>query len=509
VATAHLDRVIELGVGYPLHGDWEASGLHVGGDFLRSRRLNAALEELKWTSFLVRKRPNEITVGSSSYVAERLLKDGWYEVDRRRSKEIEEMVRLPLSQVPILSSILELIENHTTRSGTPVEFVPPWEIASEISLGRVTPVADEEIFSSMMASITLKTIVPLKTTKVLTPRFRHRFLPETSRWESIYREILKHVLRSGSVAYPSKGATLRVVNHRFELDDPKDRLTANPARHLSLFQVLGHTLWTMAGREDLESIRYYNPRAGDFSSDGKILGGAYGPRLFSEQHGSQFEYVRKLLKEDPWTRNAYIHIYNATRDHIRPPRGNAGGVDERPCTASLQFLPSGNQLDMIVNMRSQSLLAVLPIDLFLFTFLHEYLARLTGYVLGHYMHQMADGHIYLNELGWCRRVLTSDPRPAIPMPEMPTEDPEHWLKKLIEFEGLVREQVNQGGLQPGAGVEVLSQFPQYWRQLGLVLLTVGCSKVGDLESASPIVEMLDESYRGFTKRAVQPLATKS
>lgn len=171
-------------------------------------------------------------------------------------------------------------------------------------------------------------------------------------------------------------------------------------------------------------------------------------------------------------------------------------------------MPAGHRLDMIVHMRSQSLLAVLPIDLFLFTFIHEYMARLTGYALGRYVHFIGDAHIYIKELPWCRKVLLSDATPGSPMPEMPSENPEHWLGQLLAFERSVREGVAGRDLEARGRFDELAAFPTYWGQLGLVLLTMGCVRVGDEESAQTLSRSLNPAYRGLVQNNLRESANR-
>lgn len=129
-------------------------------------------------------------------------------------------------------------------------------------------------------------------------------------------------------------------------------VVAAPARKLSYRFMAAEALWVLAGQEDVASVARYAARYQEFSDDGKVLAGAYGPRFVA-----QLPYVAAALRRDPSTRQAVITLWQPS-----PPASK-----DVPCTLALQWLLREEALHCHVFMRSSDLWLGLPYDLFTFT----------------------------------------------------------------------------------------------------------------------------------------------
>jgi thymidylate synthase len=187
------------------------------------------------------------------------------------------------------------------------------------------------------------------------------------------------------------------------LRNPRARLLNIKARKADYGFGVGEFLWYWNGREDLESLLYYNKRAAQFSDDGKTVNSAYGFRIGVGQkarkfHGtSQWEACKKTLLADNDSRRALLIINNGSDQLVAA--GPKGSKDV-PCTLSFQFFIRNNRLILHSHMRSNDVIWGLTYDLFSFTLLQEMMmlelnheGRL-GLDVGEYIHTAGSLHLY-------------------------------------------------------------------------------------------------------------------
>ena len=123
-------------------------------------------------------------------------------------------------------------------------------------------------------------------------------------------------------------------------------------RKLSYIFMAAEAYWITSGSMLTEEIAPYNKHIAQFSDDGYIFNGAYGPMFIS-----QVEYVVKQLFDDPHTRQAVMTIWVPNPIHSKDYR----------CTVSLIFNIRDGKLNTTVTMRSNDLILGRPYDMFNFT----------------------------------------------------------------------------------------------------------------------------------------------
>ena len=170
----------------------------------------------------------------------------------------------------------------------------------------------------------------------------------------------------------------------FQVLNPRTRGVRNPARRFRIGFAFGEFFWILFHYNDLKRISYFASNYRDYSDDGVVLRGAYGPRL-------QWEKVVELLKKDKTSRRVVLDIYNDKIDL---------GVDSKdiPCTLTLDFLLRDEKLDLLVSMRSSDLFLGILYDFFNFSLLQEYIASLLGCKLGKTSFILASSHFYLDDI---------------------------------------------------------------------------------------------------------------
>lgn len=207
---------------------------------------------------------------------------------------------------------------------------------------------------------------------------------------------------------------------------PTERVLFNSGRDCNPFFHLYEALWMLAGRNDVEPLKFYNSKIGSYSDDGKTFNGAYGYRWRNSPDPAEYveyknagmgETIDQLdilvnhLKADPKSRRAVLQMWNVEDDLLK-----IGGDTESPggqsfnhtskdvcCNLSvmfsLRFFPLGDgsyyALDMTVTNRSNDLIwGMLGANYVHFSILQEYMAARIGVEVGKYHHFTNNLHAY-------------------------------------------------------------------------------------------------------------------
>jgi len=156
-------------------------------------------------------------------------------------------------------------------------------------------------------------------------------------------------------------------------------------------------LWILAGLNDVNILAKYNSSMKNFSDDGEILSGAYGPRLLP-----QIPYVLENLKK-PETRQAVATIWTPSPSDSK----------DVPCTISLQWLIRGGFLHCTVNMRSSDAWLGLPYDFFTFSQITNYLALVLGRPVGSVTMNLASSHLYAENHELASMIIGNSKEPNV------------------------------------------------------------------------------------------------
>lgn len=261
---------------------------------------------------------------------------------------------------------------------------------------------------------------------------------------------------------------LRYVN--LILENPLNRMIN--ALTFNLTTAVPRTLLsTLLDEINLNVIQFYNPRAFEFSDDGKSIPTNYGNRIRHFNGYDQLQLVIDQLKEDPTTRRAVIHIHEAG-DHVRR---------YTPCIDCLHFLIRNNTLECQALWRSKNALSLLPYNLFEFTMLQELIASELCVPVGRFVQTITSLHYYLEDQERVENIITElkeKPTPA-PMDKMPfysLEQIEH-IKKL---ERELRIDCN--------GFSQKNELNEYWQHMFDVLKFYVFDKFQPFEKALSVIE---------------------
>lgn len=162
---------------------------------------------------------------------------------------------------------------------------------------------------------------------------------------------LVYVLEYGNESAPRGKLTKEIISDNivFDMNYP---ICYHQERELSYKFMAAEAYWITSGSMFVEDIAPYNAHISQFSDDGYIFNGAYGPKF-----QSQLQYVVNSLLHDIDSRQAVLTIW--TQNPMRS--------KDIACTVALQFIIRDEYLHTIVTMRSNDLWLGRPYDMFNFT----------------------------------------------------------------------------------------------------------------------------------------------
>lgn len=220
--------------------------------------------------------------------------------------------------------------------------------------------------------------------------------------DRLWQDLLAQLLVAPEVS-PRKLPCRELLGVTLRLTDARANVLTCPARRLSYRFAVAEWLWITFGHDDVATIAPYNRHIAQFSDDGVVFAGAYGPPVTQ-----QLPRVLQLLRADPDTRQAVIVIY-------RPPVGPTRDV---PCTLALQFLLRRGELHTHATMRSSDAWLGLPYDVYNFTQLGGCIAGELGAVVGEFTIHLGSSHLYASNYEQAT-VAVNTVTPSISSPQLP------------------------------------------------------------------------------------------
>lgn len=200
-------------------------------------------------------------------------------------------------------------------------------------------------------------------------------------WEYWYSQL---AMQRGDAASRDGAVTGELINAITVIDDPKDNLVTSQIRKLSHKYAIGELLWYLSGSNKLDAIANYSKAWNKLSDDGETVNSAYGHRIFEKFGFDQWEHVKGLLKADPNSRQAVIHIKEPNPEKTK----------DLPCTVALQYFIRDGKLYATTYMRSNDIWLGFPYDVFTFTCLQIKMAFELGVGIGSYTHIAGSLHLY-------------------------------------------------------------------------------------------------------------------
>jgi len=198
---------------------------------------------------------------------------------------------------------------------------------------------------------------------------------------------LSELLSKGQIL-SVRGKEIREIrNNIIILERPIERVIFMPHRRNSIFTALAETLWVLAGRNDVNWVKTYLPRAPEFSDDGQTWRAGYGPRLRNWKGVDQIEKVLDILHNESTSRRAVMSLYDPAVDFIES--------KDIPCNNWLHWLIRDGKLHLNIGVRSNDIVwGFSGINAFEWSVLHEFMAFWLGIEVGEETYFASSFHIY-------------------------------------------------------------------------------------------------------------------
>lgn len=234
---------------------------------------------------------------------------------------------------------------------------------------------------------------------------------------AVWLKALKDTLMYGTLAAPRRQEILELPAQTHAINMLQPVITI-PARKLNYRFMTAAAYWMLTGDDRVETIAPYNPHISQWSDDGQVFFGAYGPKVHA-----QLPYVIDKLREDPSSRQAGLTIWRES-----PPR-----TKDVPCTVAMFFTTRGNQLNANIFMRASDIWLGLPYDIFDFSILATYICAILNseasvdkplIIPGTLYLTAATSHVYRQHWDLARQVVAEgEIKPSISIPSDFYKDP--------------------------------------------------------------------------------------
>lgn len=209
--------------------------------------------------------------------------------------------------------------------------------------------------------------------------------------------ILSDLLEYGDEVGSRNGRVKELLNTQIVINQPQSREVLSIGRKANVYAQIAETMWVLSGRNDIEWLSAYLPRAKDYSDDGEVWRAGYGPRIrrwrgigwaTGRPEVDQLDYVIETLKKDPLSRQAVIQIWDAAMD-------TEDDLKDRACNTQLQFLSRLGRLHLTVTVRSNDVMwGWSGINAFEWSTLQEIVASLLGIQVGPLTFNIGSLHLY-------------------------------------------------------------------------------------------------------------------
>lgn len=220
-------------------------------------------------------------------------------------------------------------------------------------------------------------------------------------------KLLETLFYHGDDVDSRAGMTKELMHVGITLQRPWQRELLVSHRKPSIAAQIAETAWVLAGRNDVEFLSNYLPRAAQFSDDGVNWRAGYGARLraWPVREGTetrpldQLRFIVDTLKASPGSRQAVASIWD--------PQVDTQPGKDIPCNDWLSFSIRKGKLDLHVAVRSNDAIwGWSGINAFEWSALQEVVAGLVGVLVGALHFSVTSFHLYEHHWERARQIVT-------------------------------------------------------------------------------------------------------
>lgn len=178
-----------------------------------------------------------------------------------------------------------------------------------------------------------------------------------------------------------------IINANLVLYDPTKNTMCQCSRKMPIRYAIGELLWYNSRNNTAEAIKPFSNFWSKIAEPNGTVNSNYGYCIHDKFDFDQWEFVKDILKKDPSSRQAIIHIKEPRDLRVNPTK-------DLNCTMTLQFFIRDDKLHLITTMRSNDVWLGLPYDIFNFTCMQIQMAMELNVEIGVYYHNAGSLHLY-------------------------------------------------------------------------------------------------------------------
>ena len=257
-------------------------------------------------------------------------------------------------------------------------------------------------------------------------------------------ETCKEILKNG---YSSKGTNVRTrwedgteanyfslvgVTNKYDLEKEFPMITIRNNTN-TVKRAIDEILWIWQKKSN--RIKDLNSHIWDqWADESGTIGKAYGYQMqrkyeFKTKSGikvlDQVDYVLELLKNDPSSRRIMTNIFNFE---------DLKDMNLEPCAYGTQWLVKEGKLHLILNQRSQDMLAANGWNTMQYAALLHMFAQCAGLKVGTLTHNIGDCHIYDRHIPLVEKLINAEPMNVSPQLKINNNTTNFYDFKVEDFE---------------------------------------------------------------------------
>lgn len=209
---------------------------------------------------------------------------------------------------------------------------------------------------------------------------------ETDTADELFQNVIRHL-----TPIIDDNVVAEIINANLCLKDPTRNTMCECTRKMPIRYAIGELLWYNSRNITAESISPFSKFWTKIAEPDGTVNSNYGYCIHDKFGFDQWEMVKELLKNNPTSRQAILHIKEARNVVDNPTK-------DLNCTIALQFLLRNGKLDMITTMRSNDIWLGLPYDVFNFTCMQIQMAMELNVEIGKYYHNVGSLHLYKKDV---------------------------------------------------------------------------------------------------------------
>ena len=257
-------------------------------------------------------------------------------------------------------------------------------------------------------------------------------------------ETCKEILKNG---YSSKGTNVRTrwqdgeeanyisivgVTNKYDVGKEFPMITLRNNTK-TVIRAIDEILWIWQKKSN--KVNELNSHIWDqWAGEDGTIGKAYGYQMarkydFKTKNGikniDQVDYVLDLLKNDPSSRRIMTNIFNFE---------DLKDMNLEPCAYGTQWLVKEGKLHLILNQRSQDMLAANGWNTMQYAALLCMFAQCTGLEVGTLTHNIGDCHIYDRHIPLIEKLIEAEPMDVSPKLIINNDTKDFYNFKIEDFE---------------------------------------------------------------------------